>query len=1164
MSGGISLDGLSDDQRRIVTSLDGPLFVEAGAGSGKTFTLTRRIAWALSPGSGIQGAPFLQSLDQVLVITFTEAAAREIRERVRTTLWDAGMRDAALCVDAAWISTIHGMCARIVRRHALDLGIDPAFSVCPPTVADTLLEAAVDAEVTAARRQASHDATLSKLFDEYSFGQIEQRVSALRTIATSAGGFSALSLPQGGHIAEVMARLLRCCEALAAAPGITPKAADVMAKTLAALSSFEELAPSKRDAEHARLALQSCSLPRRSKAIADLLVDAKLTLDEAQALAALEHAREFAPSLLELTQRTERRYSAAKRERSLLDYEDLVSCALHVVEGPTSAASGYAAQFKLVMVDEFQDTDDRQLRLISRLSGKGALRLVTVGDAQQSIYRFRGADVEVFRSRARELPAAAHVRLSTNYRSHADILAFVERVCGGGVLRGFMPLKDNPTRVDAYRARDRARVSVELVSGPCTRGGRVMRQQVAVLALQVADRLAAYRDAGHAAGDMALLLGATTKADLYIDALRERGLECVVTGGSTFNSAPEVQVVQALLHTLANPNDTRSGLFPLLASDLFGLDANDFVQLGTRSQELLDAPTKRSIIRGLITMDFFHDAQPSLRLKRASEILNRAFSRLRHAAVADVCLEVIRESGWLSRLESEGAQGAAVAANVLAAVRYIRELTSDLGLGAARAAAEFDRWLKLAKVPPASFAGAAANVVRVMTIHASKGLEFPIVAVAECWNNVSATTGALSGPASDGSSAVLVCPPDSVSTDSIEFGDEPANLAEWHHALRERDLDGGAEERARLLYVGLTRAREALVCALNCPQSKSRGITYKLAAQVVEALFDGKLPPVGETNLSYGGSAPALVRHVQLVNENGSCVASSGATLPACEGKLPNDVLSICRMGAVKDHATNDERSFALFEIEEDASELELTSSRPRNDTFSYTSLAKEATQHEKLVDSVEAAGSQQTRREPKAVLPSKVEREALATGEAYMRDEDRATNLGSAFHALAQSMVECGRVPDEARVAAVARHWHLSSRQHDRLVAALKRWAASEVRREAQSYERLRPELPFFQHVANSSHGNYVEGAIDLLCDNNDATQALVIDYKTGDLGLTLDEIRARHAMQAALYAQVLLDGGYTQVSCAFVCVERDDGSGEPLTVRYHYDRSDPPQKMW
>lgn len=134
----MDLSTLMPQQLQIVKTLDRPLFVSAGAGSGKTFTLTRRIVYALSPESG----PFVEHLDQVLAITFTKDAAAEIRDRVRRALIDEGMDEEALTVDDAWISTIHGMCSRILRAHALELGIDPEFTVLTDT--DELMDQAVE------------------------------------------------------------------------------------------------------------------------------------------------------------------------------------------------------------------------------------------------------------------------------------------------------------------------------------------------------------------------------------------------------------------------------------------------------------------------------------------------------------------------------------------------------------------------------------------------------------------------------------------------------------------------------------------------------------------------------------------------------------------------------------------------------------------------------------------------------------------------------------------------------------------------------------------------------------------------------------------------------------------------------------------------------------
>ena len=133
----MDLSTLMPQQLQVVKTLDRPLFVSAGAGSGKTFTLTRRIVYALSPESG----PFVEHLDQVLAITFTKDAAAEIRDRVRCALIEEGMDEEALTVDDAWISTIHGMCSRILRAHALELGIDPEFTVLTDT--DELMDQAV-------------------------------------------------------------------------------------------------------------------------------------------------------------------------------------------------------------------------------------------------------------------------------------------------------------------------------------------------------------------------------------------------------------------------------------------------------------------------------------------------------------------------------------------------------------------------------------------------------------------------------------------------------------------------------------------------------------------------------------------------------------------------------------------------------------------------------------------------------------------------------------------------------------------------------------------------------------------------------------------------------------------------------------------------------------
>ena len=1166
---GVDLSGLNERQLRIATTLDEPLFVEAGAGSGKTFTLTQRIAWALSPGSGECGGAFLDSLDQVLVITFTEAAAREIKERVRSTLRRAGMGAQALAVDDAWISTIHGMCRRILARHALDLGLDPSFSV----VADSRQAALFDRAMDEVFRAARADDAFSGAFAAFELGGRTQQgtyTGAMGVVArlvaqgrSTAGGVDALepaaSGPEGAL--EAVCALHMRLEELGAC-GLTAAAAEKVAPALETLRALVDAPARERTPEAMAAALAGVSLPQARGAIKEQVAAARSALCLARAELAFLGVAPVAGALVELARRVERRYDEVKRDERCLDNDDLIRLALLAVRDKAEVRRDYEGRFRLVMVDEFQDTDEMQLELIGLLAGPGARHLCTVGDAQQSIYRFRGADVSVFRGRGEQVEASGTVRLDTNYRSHADVLALVERVCtggegpAGGTMAGFMHLDANPGREDAYRARELPRIDIEVCGGP-GQSGRPTRHQTAVMAAQVADALARYRDAGERPGDMALLLGVTTHADLYIDAVRARGMECVVTGGSTFTGTDEVKVVRALLHALANPADTQSGLFPLLASEMFGLDAGDFCDLGTRAQDKLDAPTKRGIDRGLADMEFYGGSVPSARLRRAHEVLARALDEVRRRPVADVVADVVRDSGWLARLEAGGAEGLARAANVLAAVRYVRDLTSELGLGAARAAFEFDAWLAAAKVPPASLAGGegagSGGTVRVMTVHASKGLEFGVCAVAECWGGARGDGQLAVGRTAGGGREVIVRPAEKdlpkwlagVDPEELEpSADKSARppLAARYLALRAADDEAEAAERARLLYVALTRAREALVLGVAAAHGRG-GVSSALAAATLEAL--GIDPGVaGEGSLDYGGSEPARVRRVVIAGEGRGAertvTADSAGTLAGFDGELPADVAELVRLGVdgAEGEPAVGPAPFDLYEVDAGALPWAPATWRAREGVFSYSS--------------VHAALLAERERPP---APTREQRAAEAEGAPAAEDADRATNLGSAFHELAQAMVECGGSVGESRVAAQVRRWNLSTRAEGRLRAALARWEGSALRAEALSWPVVRAEVPFFQRV-DSPHGDYLEGAIDLLCTDADGRRALVVDYKTGDAGLTPDEVRERHAMQARFYAEVLLAEGFGRVECAFVCVEREDEAapGEPLVVRYEF----------
>ena len=168
-------------------------------------------------------------------------------------------------------------------------------------------------------------------------------------------------------------------------------------------------------------------------------------------------------------------------------------------------------------------------------------------------------------------------------------------------------------------------------------------------------------------------------------------------------------------------------------------------------------------------------------------------------------------------------------------------------------------------------------------------------------------------------------------------------------------------------------------------------------------------------------------------------------------------------------------------------------------------------------------------------------------------------TNLGSAFHELAQIMVETQSKVDEKTIDKLCLKNGVPQRAVSRVKQALELWSNSAIRQEALAHDVVIAESPFTLQV-DSEYGNYVEGAIDLLAYNKGSKDALVVDYKTGDKGLSATQIYEHHQMQANFYAYVLMQHGFTKVECAFVCVEVEE-AGQPHVARYTFDVNHQPR---
>ncbi len=1198
----MNLDGCTPGQRQSIERVDGPLLVSAGAGSGKTFTLTQRIAYALLPESG----PAANGIDEVLAITFTEKAAAEIKARVKRTLRAEGLSEEALRVDAAWISTIHGMCARILRAHALDLGIDPAFGIMGDAERADAIADAIDGALGADNDIISRG-SYAALFDEYparsSLPAAPSVASMLQALLDKAvglrGGLDAVDFgPEPARASSIARDLLLAYEEVQpaleqAGSSATAERARAQASDAAeALCAFiderggrpgqaraeaDAGRPEPADDDLRALARTVDGCERIGGTFKATVKPAVKAFQAAYAKAAqqiaLGLARPVAEELLALAREAAARYDEAKRAACKLDNDDLLVRTLAAFEEHPDIARRYEGRFKLVMVDEFQDTSQLQVDMIARLAGEGLAHLCTVGDAQQSIYRFRGADVNVYEAHKRAMRApetgALYVELTKNFRSHADVLSFVDRVFQQPAVFGesFMSLEPNADRPTRYRGRS-PRIDLVLAMQPAGRGtGVTAADAKRACARAVARRFSALRDDGHAPGDMVVLLGRMSRAGMYAEALREEGFECVVAGGSQFASAPEVRVVARLLEAIANPANT-AALFEVLTSDMVRLSADDFLELATEEDPETGRLRRRDLDKGFARLAGRADALPP-RLAHAVRLFERAQSDARTRPAAAVVRDAVVRSGWMARLEREGAAGMARAANVLKAVRLIEGIESERHLGLASTARAFaDELAAGCKEAPGALSGASGDVVKIMTIHASKGLEFPIVALAD-FADVSAPRGKLvveacgpvaraslaPGATMDGFPQLAKRAAGPVAEDGGEdadlaaarrciAGEDPSptcSQAAYRAALVQRAADEELAEARRKLYVGLTRASEALVVAMDAkaPSAGKLPAYPALVDDIRSALAGTGDFPEGTAALEYGGSEPARFERI-LVQAGGRAAAcgegdreAERRPSPAEDGPAENG-----------DFQRPDAEFFVPFVQEARAPRAAWSASR--SEVFSYSSIAPD---HD---------GTCGFSAPPRGLAPAALDGDPLAEGDGAgsgAADADRATDLGSAFHRAAQYEAETGKVPDAARLEALCRTFCLGPDAAARLASACGRWFGSGTCAETRAWELRRAEVPFFVPVGEA----FMEGEIDLLCTRPGGAGALVVDYKTGGSDdEPLERLQKKHLLQAQCYAYALLSQGFASVELRFVRVERGDGAGQPQEVRYRFSQGD------
>jgi ATP-dependent helicase/nuclease subunit A len=854
-------------QEQAVTDPNPAIAVTAGAGSGKTLSLVGRYLHLLE-----QGYP----LRSILAITFTEKAAREMRGRIRAALARVGdenlttkdtkytkkkqsslgvLGELVGLIDSARIGTIHSLCAEILRAHPAEAGLDPAFNVLEEGLAAALQAEAIDTALA----WAVSDPGAATLFEDFKEGDLRKILSALLNRRLDVN-FLSTDL-HGDESKEEIREILRAkfdsslltylatqldsyawTEALsdlAACQADVPDDKLELARQ-AVLACWNEVQSARANGvwdavlsglSDLRKAISTqgrkdnwadIETPRAAMSELRQIYDENLKfLAEKSRFSLDEKIAAHLSAIQNLFDRALREYQHRKDERQALDFDDLEGLTAGLLTESPAVCARLQSGLRAVLVDEFQDTNDRQRQIVYALTGFSPLPslgeepgvragmqvdLFIVGDAKQSIYRFRNADVTVFRQVQADVLASggALIDLDLTFRAHKGLLDSLNPL-----LAPILGESDDPSRpyavpfspLRAYRqspARQEIQpsfIEFHLGLGENAEEGRTAAAQA------LAHRLGQlHAEEGFGWGEMALLFRSSLAYTPYEDAFEQAGIPFVTIAGRGFYDRPEIRDLLNILVAVADPADDLA-LVGLLRSPAFALTDAEIYQLTYPPQPSFPGRERRSAGLGSALQGSMLPAHI-----RACNILDELRTLAGRAPVATVLKRLLDLTGYraiLSRVPNGGRM-----------LRNVEKLLADAHRSRLVNLSDFLTYIQTLRdvglrEGEAPVDASASGAIQLMTVHKAKGLEFPLTVIADAAYEHRGSGG-----------QVQLTPGSTL----FDLKDADFHPTAWQLATRLEDDRDEAEE-ARLLYVAATRAKEKLLISGHVKRRKDGTLT---------------------------------------------------------------------------------------------------------------------------------------------------------------------------------------------------------------------------------------------------------------------------------------------------------------------------------------------------
>ena len=840
---------------QIADALDDTLVVEAAAGTGKTTELVKRILRVLATGRA--------RVEKIVAVTFTEKAAGELklrlrealeRERAATTDGEPRERlDAALgSLEEAHVNTIHGFCAELLRERPVEAGVDPLFRVLTETQSDRLFEEAfagwLQAQLAdppegvrrALRRSAPFSFSGARPREDGPIDRLQRAARELSEWRDFPAAWTRRVFEWKGHIDRLVTEL-HTLAALTEHPSyasdslyVDTSAARHLSQEIQLQQEGVGLAATEADDDGLEARLVDLSRDRNfcrarhgrgpgyrqgvtRAAVVSALEAFRASLDGFR----LDADADLAAALQQELSGAVQRYEELKARAGALDFLDLLLKARDLVKRNEAVRRGFQSRFTHIFVDEFQDTDPLQAEILLlmaaddpsetdwRIAQPVPGRLFIVGDPKQSIYRFRRADVGIYREVCERLVqrGAVFVKLTASFRSVPQIQSCINAAFAPVMTGDSLTLQADYVPLSPYRADAARQPAIVALPAPAPYGTR----NIAATSIEksIPDAVGAFVDwllnesgwkVTERGGDEPVAIAAKHVCLLfrrflsfgeditqpYVRALEARGVHHVLVGGKTFHEREEVETIRAALAAIEWPDDELS-VFATLRGALFAVGDEELLEWKLASRQ-----------DGFGALHPFRIPQsipPHLSpIAQSLQVLQRLHRRRNYVPVAETIQELLDASrahvGLVLRAGGEQAL-----ANVLHVSELARQYEVAGGISFRGFVDELRVAAETAQASEAPILEEGSDGVRIMTVHKAKGLEFPVVILADPTCRLS-----------------------------------PAEASRWldrEHGMCAQKLGGwspidlvlhGEEERAReqaeaqrLAYVAATRARDLLV-----------------------------------------------------------------------------------------------------------------------------------------------------------------------------------------------------------------------------------------------------------------------------------------------------------------------------------------------------------------